>query len=351
MRPWTDSLDLNQLKQSCESQAYELSRANIHLQTLRTKITQLEYELSDTQKEMESQTFVIDHLQDTIQLFSASHEDNSSHPSQQRASKPSSKMIVSTLCRELIKAHKAQSTAMIKLRVACQSEITLQETISSREKRINELKQHLNTTHSNNKRGASSSNKGRVMDILKSDRKVDELILEVASKDAEIRHLKKKLSIEQSKITVVYDIKPLQEMVDKIDAFYHQCFGTKFPFKFPVKSESSKSKVHIHQNQSQSVDVTTTTSDMDTLYRQIESLKVENRNLKSQNLKSRSSETRKPMQQDVIVNTMETINSMNHQSAPDGLKLLNGHHPTGHTLTPSSDINLGDLLEISSRTC
>ena len=195
VRPWTDSLDLNQLKQSCESQAHELSRANIHLQTLRTKITQLEYELSDTQKEMESQTFVIDHLQDTIQLFSASHEDNNSHPSQQRASKPSSKMIVSTLCRELIKAHKAQSSAMIKLRVACQSEITLQETITSREKRINELKQHLNTTHRNNKRGASSSmngNKGRVMDILKSDRKVDELILEVASKDAEIRHLKKK---------------------------------------------------------------------------------------------------------------------------------------------------------------
>ena len=50
VRPWTDSLDLNQLKQTCDSQSNELSRANIHLQTLRTKITQLEYELGDTQK-------------------------------------------------------------------------------------------------------------------------------------------------------------------------------------------------------------------------------------------------------------------------------------------------------------
>ena len=215
VRPWTDSLDLNQLKQSFESQSKELSRSNIHLQTLRTKITSLEYKLSDTEKEIESQKFVIDHLQDTIKLFGVNNE-NQNEMNDGKISKPSTKLIVTTLCKELIKARKCQSTAMIKLRVASQSEIELQETISSRDKRINELKQHLNANKYSMHKGG-----GQVIDIMKKDRKLDELILEIASKDAEIRHLKKKLSIEQSKVTVIYDIQPLQELVEKIDVYYH----------------------------------------------------------------------------------------------------------------------------------
>merc|ERR1712173_332261 len=124
------------------------------------------------------------------------------------ASKPSFKMIVSLLCNELIKARKSQSDAMIKLRVASQSEIELQETILSREKRINELKKCLNSP--------TFSMKGQVTDITKNDRKLDELILEIANKDTQIRYLKKNLSIQQTKITVVYDIKSLRELVENI---------------------------------------------------------------------------------------------------------------------------------------
>lgn len=50
IRPWTDTLDVNQLKHTCEQQKSEISRVNLHLQTLKTKITQLEYKLMDVQK-------------------------------------------------------------------------------------------------------------------------------------------------------------------------------------------------------------------------------------------------------------------------------------------------------------
>ncbi len=48
--PWTGALDIDQLRNTCQSQANDISKANVHLQTLRSRVTQLEFELLDSTK-------------------------------------------------------------------------------------------------------------------------------------------------------------------------------------------------------------------------------------------------------------------------------------------------------------
>lgn len=125
---------------------------------------------------------------------------------------PSFDNILSIVCKELISARIAQSKAMIKLRVSSESEIELQETIIQRDRRITQLKQYIHDLKNaySSLNGKTVKFKGKVSDFCKKDIKYEEILLELASKDAEIRYLKKKLAVQQSKTTIVYDITELK---------------------------------------------------------------------------------------------------------------------------------------------
>ena len=87
---------------------------------------------------------MIDGMNDTIQLLNPMKDKFTSFPLQL----PTMSHIISVLTKELIKARESQASAMVKLRVAAQSEIQLHASLDNRDKRIKELKTHFQNSDS-----------------------------------------------------------------------------------------------------------------------------------------------------------------------------------------------------------
>ncbi|ETO15691.1 hypothetical protein RFI_21669 [Reticulomyxa filosa] len=196
-----------------ENQAHQLQKTNTHLQTMKMRISQLEFELADTQREKEAQKMVVEHLQETIHLMYPNvYNDNINNPQT-----ISSRQVIQVLAKELVKSRKEQSELLVKLRVCTQNQAELQEVIVAKEKRMQEVKEQMKIGSSAGESGNKRLSSKKVVHLNEScvgsssrAHNYEEIMLDMTKKDAEIRHLKKKLSLEQTKVNTLYDLQELQ---------------------------------------------------------------------------------------------------------------------------------------------